>query len=111
MSVILLPECKTVGDMLMELGIPVHRIGFWHLCVAIPEYARNPVQGITKELYPYTARQFAYPDGRNIEHTIRNAILVAWTNRNAEIWNRYFPGYSRVPTNKQFISTLAGRLQ
>ena len=104
------PDMRTIRRMLLELGIPTYRIGFWQVSVAISLYKKNPTQCVTKELYPNIARQFNCSSWQNVEHTIRNAIRKAWVKRNPIVWDSYFPHTSQIPTNKFFISTLAERL-
>ena len=33
---------------LIELGIPINRVGFQYLCIAIPAYAKDSMQSLTK---------------------------------------------------------------
>ena len=93
------------------LNIPSHRDGYRQLCIAIPLFADNPNQLITKELYPEVARQCNCKDGRLVEHSIRQAILDGWKHRDLSVWNKYFPPRiyksQTCPSNKIFICTLA----
>ena len=98
-------------QMLHELQIGIHRLGYRQLFVAIPCYALNDSQSLCKELYPAVAEHFGYPGWRPVERAIRVAILAAWDNRNLIVWYKYFPGMEKPPTNKQFIATLAERLK
>ena len=63
------------------------------------------------ELYPAVTKALGYVDWRAVEFAIRRTILSAWGQRDAEIWEKYFPGATKVPTNKQFIATLAQRIK
>ena len=103
-------ETALTRQMLHELGIPVHRIGYRQLCIAIPLAARDPSLHITKELYPYIASRFGYSNWHPVERAIRSAIYDAWNRRDTAIWNLYFPGYEKVPPNKLFILELAERI-
>lgn len=100
---------------LHALNVPTHLDGYRHLCVAIPKYAEDPTQLITKELYPAVAELCDSKDGRAVEHAIRTAIQIAWSHRNDNIWHKYFPpdadGAIPCPTNKEFICCLAEYLQ
>lgn len=98
-------------QMLHELGFPVHLIGYKQLCIAIPQYSMNDNQSLTKDLYPYMAKCFRYYSWRAVERAIRNVIQVAWENRNPAVWEDYFPGLRKAPSNKQFIATIAERLK
>ena len=100
------PQEVTVS-MLLELGIPAHRIGYTQLCIAIPHFSKNKMQCLASELYPFVAESFGYSDWRAVEHTIRDIISDAWETRDPDVWKKYFPGCTEAPTNKQFIATLA----
>lgn len=97
--------------MLHELQIGVHRLGYRHLFVAIPCYAMDNSQSMSKELYPYIAEYYGYSDWHRVEHAIRVAIMDAWERRDWIVWEHYFPGLKKPPTNKRFIATLAERLR
>lgn len=98
---------KKVSDILLELGIPRHIEAYRRLCCAIPAYAEDPGQSLTKELYPYVARKCQAASGASVENSIRSAIAVAWKAGNQTVWNYYFPGIDSCPTSKQFIARLA----
>ena len=85
--------------------------GYRQLCEAIPIYAQNPGMLMSKELYPAVSRLFSLPDSRTVEHSIRKAIADAWSRREPNLWEKYFPGATEAPTNKAFISKLAEMLQ
>jgi len=97
-------------DMLHELALPIHRRGYSCLCIGIPHFATDRTQSLSKELYPFIAAYYGYSDWHAVESAIRDVILTAWENRNPAVWEKYFPNQSRVPSNKQFIATLAERL-
>lgn len=99
------------AEMLHELGLSIHRLGYKQLCVAIPCFAINDEQSLTKELYPYIAKQFGYEDWHAVEHAMRFVILSAWENRDPDVWEKYFPNAKKPPSNKCFIATLAERLK
>ena len=96
------------------LNVPTHLDGYRQLCVALPLYAKDPQQLMTKELYPAVAQLCGSKDGRTVEHSIRNAICAAWEHRDMAIWRKYFrPGPSgklSCPSNKEFICRLAEML-
>lgn len=106
---VLSPPEKT-SLMLHELGISIHRLGYRQLCAAIPRYARNNSQSITKELYPTLARQFGNSDWHPVERSIRSVIHDAWSRRDPEVWSKYFTNLKEPPSNKEFIATLAEHL-
>ena len=93
------------------LGIPTHLDGYRQLCQALPMFARDPQQRITKELYPEVARICGCKDSRSVEHSIRKAIHAAWVHRDNSVWRKYFAtgpkGTIPCPTNKAFLCRLA----
>ena len=96
---------------LMRLRIPVHLTGYRQLCVAILLFSKDPGQILCGELYPAVAKALGYADWRAIEYSIRRVILCAWAQRNSEVWEEFFPGVRKPPSNKQFIATLAMRIK
>ena len=97
--------------MLHHLRISVHRLGYKCLTIAIPCYAINDTQSLTKEIYPYVANRLGYTDWHGVERAIRTVILDAWVQRDMETWEEYFPKQKKVPTNKQFMAVLSERLR
>ena len=95
------------GRLLHLLGCPVHRVGFRQLCVAIPLFAKGEVSSVCKELYPLIARTMGSSDWRAVERSIRCEILDGWNHGDPKIWDRFFPGRCKAPSNKEFICTLA----
>lgn len=98
--------CRTLHRM----GIPVHRVGYKYLALAILGFLEDDGQSLTKNIYPEIALRFGYSDWRPVEHAIRLAILSGWENRLPGVWEQYFPGSRRCPSNKQFIATIAAFL-
>lgn len=101
---------RSASHILHDLGIPVHRIGYKQLCLAITCFSEDDTQSLTKELYPYIAKQFGCADWRPVERSIRLAIFHAWSSRDPDLWNEYFSCSTKPPTNKQFIATVAEML-
>ena len=106
----LTPQEQT-KQMLHELHFQAHRLGYKQLCPGIPHYRENDIQSLSKDLYPWLAEQFDHVTPQAVEHAIREAIRHAWQDRDPEIWETYFPGAVKRPSNKQFIATLAERLK
>ena len=96
---------------LWRLSVPVHLSGYRCLCVAIPIFAQDISQSMCNELYPAVAKKLKYMDWRAVEFAIRRTIFFAWEHRDSEVWEEYFPGAKKVPTNKQFIVTLTQRIK
>ena len=105
----------TVAHHLRLLGIPTHLDGYRQLCFALPMFAENPNQLMTKELYPAVAELCGSKDSRSVEHSIRKAIHGAWLHKDNAIWRKYFSmgsmGNIPCPTNKEFICRLAEMLR
>ena len=96
---------------LQLLNIPTHLDGYRQLCIAIPLFAANPNQFLTKELYLEVAKQCGCKDGSLVEHSIRKAIHDAWKHRDVAVWRKYFPlntyDSHTCPSNKIFLCVLA----
>lgn len=101
----------TTRQVLMELGLQPKRIGYQFLCVAIPYFAERRNLSMKKELYPYIAKEFGYPDDRGIERAFRTAISDGWARGYRKAWERYFPDCTKAPSNMVFIATLAEHLK
>lgn len=97
--------------MLRELGICSHRLGYKYLSVAVPCYRLDDSQSLTKEIYPYVAHCFGCSDWYSVERSVRTSILAAWDLRDPTIWQQYFPGLKKPPSNKHFIAVLAEQLE
>ena len=106
-----LPRSLQTSQMLLALNLPAHRLGYSHLCIAIPYFAEDFRRGLTKDVYPFVAAQYGNVSWSAIEQTIRHAILYGWENGDPEVWAEFFPNAKKAPTNKQFIATLAKRLK
>ena len=100
---------------LHRLNVPTHLDGYRQLCIALPLFAQNPQQLLTKELYPAEAKRCGCKDKRSVEHSIRKAIQAAWKQRDNALWRKYFTlnpqGWISCPSNKEFLSRLAEILQ
>lgn len=111
------PQAKTMSleeraaYHLKLLNFPNHLDGYRQLCLALPMYADNPRQLLTKELYPDVAKRGDFKDGRSVEHSIRKAIYASWMHRDNAVWRKYFSfgpdGTIPCPSNKVFLCRLA----
>lgn len=83
------------------------RDGYQYLLAAVEEFAADPRQSMTKELYPNVGKRFGASGGA-IEKGIRDAIEQAWKERDNAVWRELFPsdinGNVYRPTNKAFFS-------
>lgn len=92
--------------ILLELGIPVTREGLDYIVAAVELLQSDARQAVTKELYPALAQRFHTSAGA-AEKAIRDAIRIAWENRDEAVWRRYFapnpwPIVPR-PSNREFL--------
>lgn len=100
--------------LLTALGVSGKLRGCTYLRNAIPLYARDPLQSVTKVLYPQVAKHCGC-EPAHVERSIRSAIEAAWKHRDENIWKLYFPvddtGSVIRPTNSTFIACLAEQLE
>ena len=106
-------QARQIINVLHDVGVPAHLIGYEYLKHAISlvmsnkEYQRH----ITTMLYPVIAEANKATSAR-VERGIRHAIEVACT------YSEYAPTYSKLfytcpgkPTNAQFIATLVEEIE
>jgi len=100
-----------VSALLIHFGICVKHDGYSYLLEAIVRMADNPLQGVTKELYPAVAAACG-SSGKLVERSIRSALDAAWKHReDYPLWRHYFPPSANRPTNSVFITRLAESLR
>ena len=103
----------TISNVLKSLGVATHMSGYQYLREAIPLFAEDPRQAMTKELYPAVGKRCS-ASGRQVERSLRTAIEGAWARRDESIWKLYFTplpdGSIEKPSNSEFISCLADKL-
>ena len=97
--------------ILHELRFGIHRLGYKQLLVLLPCYALDSHLSLSKELYPYVAECFGDVSWKAVEHAVRVAILDAWERREPGVWEKYFPGLTKAPSNKLFIAAVAERIK
>lgn len=101
---------QMVNQLLMRLGFSPKLDGYGYLAEAIPLYARDPSQAITKELYATVGRP-RRKSANLVERSIRSAIDKAWRERDEQIWRQYFrcapDGTVPRPSNGAFIARMA----
>ena len=100
----------TVANMLLNLGFSTNCKGYNYLREAIPMFAKDPGQTMTKELYPAVGKRYG-ASALQVERAMRTAIEKAWKRRDNQIWRKYFTplvdGEIEKPCNSEFISRLA----
>ena len=103
----------SVANLLLNLGFSTNCKGYNYLREAIPVYAKDPGQAMTKELYPAVAKSFG-ASALQVERAMRTAIEKAWKRRDDNVWKLYFApladGTIEKPCNSEFISRLADML-
>ena len=99
-----------VSTLLLKLGFAPKLSGYSYLVDAIPLYARDPSQAITKELY-VAVGQLHGKDAALVERSIRSAIDKAWQHGDKTLWQKYFrtlpDGSVERPSNGNFITRMA----
>ncbi len=106
----LLPDARTyLSDLLRSLHLSPKHHGFNYLREAIQLRLQNPSDPVTKVLYPAVAEIFGCT-GRQVERSIRSALSAAWSHQEDGVWLRYFPAWTKRPSNAAFISRMAEEL-
>ncbi len=104
---------SAIADLLLSIGYSTKHDGYHYLLAAIPIFAQDMNQCMTKHLYPAIAKPLNR-DPRSIERSIRNATMIAWKKHDSPARQLYFPtapdGSVPRPTNKVLVSHLADAL-
>lgn len=106
------PKCEDilVTTLLIKMGFSTKLGGYSYLVDAIPLYAQDPSQAITKELY-VAVGQIHGKDAALVERSIRSAIEKAWRHGDSALWGKYFrtlpDGSVERPSNGHFIARMA----
>lgn len=101
-----------IVDILMEIGIPAHIMGYRHLRTALRLAVENPdiIDAITEELYTQVAKTHHTTPSR-VERGIRYAIEVAWDRGDTDVLGRHFGNSISIekgkPTNSEFIARIS----
>lgn len=69
---------------------------------------RDPDYLLTKDIYPILAKEYG-GSRDSVDQAIRRMLRRSWAHReeNADIWELVFPGYTKCPTNGEFITATA----
>jgi len=102
--------------VLLELDIPTNHVGFDYLLHAIVAFCKDPLQTLSKGVYPEVASYYNYAVSQEeMEQAIRGAIKKGWKNGNEIAWKYYFSHNTtdsiKKPTNSEFISRIGRVLQ
>lgn len=101
-----------ISEILVELGMPSHVIGYRYSVYAIKIAVENPdiINAITRGLYPTVAEHYGTTASR-AERAIRNGIECAWDRCDVDVIEKYFgntvsPTKGK-PTNSEFIARIS----
>ena len=108
------PDPRTmISNILISLGVSTKHRGYVYLREAILLAADEPLQSVTKVIYP-TVAGLCGCEPTQVERSIRTAIDSAWKKRDEQIWSQFFQpdsaGVLPHPSNGVFISQLGDRL-
>ena len=97
-----------VEDLLRRFRFSPKARGFSMLRTAICLTAQDPDRLLTKEIYPRITRESGCSCNA-VDQAIRRLLQGGWNQRekNADLWETFFPGASRCPSNGTFIAALA----
>ena len=101
-----------IRQLLKELGIPTSVKGYRYSVTAIMLLMKDPslADGITKQLYPQTARLCNSTPSR-VERAIRHGVECAFNRGDLDVLYGFFGntvgGYRGKPTNSEFLTCMA----
>ncbi len=104
-----IPNPGDALEILRHLQIPAGRQGFQHLLTGLPLLANQRDQRMGKELYSHIS-QLTGASITSIEKSIRDVLHAGWERGSRELWQKYFPGYTQCPKNKDFLFRIADEL-
>lgn len=101
-----------VVAILLELGLPAHRIGYQYIKEAILLFYEEPAHLLMNGIYQAVGERIDPTAGeKQIEQAMRSVIDQAWRNRDSQVWKLYFPqderGRIKRPSNSEFVSRIA----
>ena len=100
-----------VQDVLQDVGVPCHTIGYKYIKRALLLVLDDPtyIDRITYGLYSTLAKEFT-TTGSRVERGIRHAIEIAVNRADPEVLQKYFGNTidqnRGKPTNGEFIATM-----
>lgn len=103
----------TVTDIIHELGIPAHLMGYKYLRDAIIMVVNEPdlINHVTKKLYPAVAERHDTLSNR-VDRSIRHAVDNSWNVEALGALRRIF-AYTNIekPSNSELIAMVADKLR
>ena len=103
------PGART-EKLLKSLKINENHQGFSYLSDGILMLAKDPDLSITKNLYPDIARLHR-KKASHVERSIRSALECGFLLGDPALWQSYFPGTKKRPSNGQFLTEIARRIR
>ena len=107
---------ELVQQVLLDLAIPAHLIGYSYLACGIEAVVENPetIRNMTAKVYPSIAKEFGTTPKR-VERGMRHAIEVGWSRGDLDVQHQYF-GYTvspnkGKPTNSEFLAQVAANIR
>ena len=102
---------RRISGLLLRLGFTAKLRGYSYLRDAVLQYALDPSQSIIKELYPQVAARYGVT-AEDVEHSIRSAVMDAWSHKNEVLWNLYLDQKVQLrPSNAELIQGLSNSLK
>ena len=101
-----------ISEILVELGMPSHILGYQYSVYAIKIAVENPdiINAITGGLYPTVAEHYGTTASR-AERAIRHGIECAWDRGDLDVIEKYFGNTISItkgkPTNSEFIARIS----
>ena len=95
-----------ISGLLLQLGFGANLKGYTYLRDAVLDFAGNPDQSMIKELYSGVGIRYGV-SARNVEHSIRSAVMNAWNHSARETWNLYLPENTQRPSSAELIQSLS----
>ena len=101
-----------ISEILVELGMPSHIMGYQYSVYAIKIAVENTdiINAITCGLYPTVAEHYGITASR-VERAIRHGIECAWDRGDLDVIEKYFGNTISLtkgkPTNSEFIARIS----
>lgn len=102
-----------ISNVLHDVGVPVHLIGYDYLkqAIALVLSDKSYQRAITKKLYP-TVADLCNATPKCVERGMRNAIEKTYERAEcSKDYKKVFENISDKPTNSEFIATLVEAIE
>lgn len=101
-----------ISEILVELGMPSHIMGYRYSVYAIKIAVENTdiINAITCGLYPTVAEHYG-TTASQVERAIRHGIECTWDRGSIDVFEKYFGNTISItkgkPTNSEFIARIS----